>query len=63
MPPPFHYEIHFHRADGTLAVLLRVRAADDADARRQARDMLRAGLSTAHIWRGGTMMGSEYAGD
>lgn len=60
---PADYEIHFHRADGTLAIVIRIAAADVAGARAQAQGMLRDGLSTAHIWRDGAVVDSVYAFD
>jgi hypothetical protein len=63
MTAPFDFEIHLHRADGTMAVMLRATATDDADAAAQARAMLHAGLSHAHIWRDGKLNGTVYAAD
>jgi len=44
------YEIRFHRADGKLSLVMFVPALSDADAEHQAKKMLLAGLSNAHIW-------------
>lgn len=57
----FDYEIRLHRIDGTLSVVMWISAAGDGDARRQAQEMLREGLSNAHIWRDGKLMDSLYA--
>jgi hypothetical protein len=59
VPAP-HYEIRFHRQDGRLSLVMLVPAANEADAKDQARRMLMGDLANANIWRAGTLVDSVY---
>ena len=54
------YEVRFHRADGSLSLVMILPALSDRDAKRQAEKMLSAGLTNAHIWNDGELVDSIY---
>ena len=57
---PHGYEIHVHRPNGRLSVVMFLQAADDQEAGKLAFQMISGEMNSALVWRDDIFIGSLH---